>query len=115
MRRGKQRKFGREAGQRTVLYRALSTALIEHGRIKTTEAKAKSLSGHVDKLVTLAKKQTLAARRLLLAQIGEKAVKKLMGEISPQFESRNGGYTRIMKLGQRRSDSAPMVIIEFVK
>ena len=115
MRRGKQRKFGRVAGQREVLYKALSTALIEHGRIKTTEAKAKSLSGHVDKLITLAKKQTLASRRLLLVQVGNKAVKKLMAEIAPQFESKKGGYTRIVKLGQRRSDSAEMVIIEFVK
>ena len=115
MRRGKQRKFGREAGQRRTLYRALATALIEHGRIKTTETKAKSLSRYVDKLITLAKKQTLAARRLLLAQIGERAVKKLMAEITPQFESREGGYTRIIKLGQRRSDAAPMVIIEFLK
>lgn len=115
MRRGKQRKFGREAGQRGVLYRALSTALIEHGRIKTTEAKAKSLSGHIDKLITLAKKQTLATRRLLLSQIGEKAVKKLMGEISSKFELRKGGYTKIIKLGQRRSDGASMAVIEFTK
>lgn len=115
MRRGKQRKFGREAGQRAVLYRALSTALIEHGKIKTTQAKAKSLSGYIDKLITLAKKQTLAARRLLLAQVGEKAVKKLMAEVAPSMSSRNGGYTKTMKLGQRRSDSAPMVIIEFTK
>ena len=115
MRRGNQRKFGREAGQRKVLYRALATALIDHGKIKTTESKAKSLSSHVDKLVTLAKKQTLASRRLLLSEIGEKAVKKLMAEIALQFESRKGGYTRIVKLGQRRSDSAPMVIIEFTK
>jgi len=115
MRRGKQRKFGRVSGQRVVLYRALSTALIEHGKIKTTQAKAKSLSSHIEKLVTLAKKQTLASRKLLLTHVGEKAVKKLMSEVSPQFESRSGGYTRITKLGQRRSDSAPMVIIEFTK
>lgn len=115
MRRGKQRKFGRIARQREVLYKALSTALIEYGRIKTTEARAKSLSGHMDKLITLAKKQTLAARRLLLAQIGEKAVKKLMADVAPSMSGRNGGYTRTMKLGQRRSDSAPTVIIEFTK
>ena len=115
MRRGKQRKFGRVSGQRVVLYKALSTALIEHGRIKTTEAKAKSLSSHADKLVTLAKKQDLAARKLLLTQIGEKAVKKLMSEVAPKLEARQGGYTRIMKLGQRRSDGAPMAVIEFVK
>lgn len=115
MRRGKQRKFGRISGQRTVLYKALSTALIEHGKIKTTEAKAKSLSAHIDKLITSAKKQTVASRRLLLTQIGEKAVKKLMDEVSSQFKDRAGGYTRTMKLGQRRSDGAQMVIIEFVK
>lgn len=115
MRRGKHRKFGREVKQREGLYKALATALIDHGRIKTTEAKAKSLSGHIARLITLAKKQTLAARRLLLAQIGEKAVKKLIAEISPQFFDRNGGYTKISKLGQRRSDSAPMVLIEFTK
>ncbi len=115
MRRGKQRKFGRKAGQRRILYRALSTALIEHGRIKTSLAKAKSLTAHIAKLITTAKKQTLAARRSILAEIGEKAARKLMSEIAPDFASRNGGYTRILRLGQRRSDGAEMVIIEFVK
>ncbi|OGN01751.1 MAG: 50S ribosomal protein L17 [Candidatus Yanofskybacteria bacterium RIFCSPLOWO2_02_FULL_43_10] len=115
MRRGKHRKFGREAGQRKVLYRALATALIEHGKIKTTSAKAKSLTVYIAKLITTAKKQDLAARRSVLTQIGEKAAKKLMSEIAPDFASRNGGYTRILRLGQRRSDSAEMVIIEFTK
>ena len=115
MRRGKQRKFGREAGQRSVLYRALATALIEHGKIKTSSAKAKSLTIHIAKLITTAKKQTLAARRLVLAQIGEKAARKLMSEIAPDFAKRDGGYTRILQLGQRRSDGAEMVIIEFTK
>jgi len=115
MRRGKQRKFGRVSGQRTVLYRALSTALIEHGKIKTTEAKAKSLTSHIAKLVTLAKKQTLASRRLVSAQIGDKATKKLMDEVAVQLKDRTGGYTRITRLGQRRSDSASMALIEFVK
>ena len=115
MRRGKHRKFGRTSGVREALYKSLATALIEHGKIKTTEAKAKSMSGQVDKLVTLAKKQTLASRRLLLSQIGEKAVQKLMTDIAPKFESRNGGYTRTTKLGQRRSDGAPMAVIEFTK
>ncbi len=115
MRRGKQRKFGREAGQRKVLYRALATALIEHGKIKTTEAKAKSLTSYVAKLITTAKKGDLASRRLLLTQIGEKAARKLMTDVAPLMSGRNGGYTRTMKLGQRRSDSASMVIIEFTK
>ena len=115
MRRGKQRKFGRVSGQRTVLYRALATALIEHGKIKTTEAKAKSMTSYVAKLITTAKKGDLSARKLLLTQIGEKAARKLMTDIAHTMADRNGGYTRIMNLGQRRSDSAQMVIIEFVK
>lgn len=115
MRRGKQRKFGRVSGQRTVLYRALATALIEHGKIKTTEAKAKSLTTHIAKLVTLAKKQNVASRRLIAGQIGDKATKKLMDEVAVQLKDRTGGYTRITKLGQRRSDASFMVLIEFVK
>lgn len=115
MRRGKHRKFGRESVQRRTLYRALATALIEHGKIKTTDAKAKSLASHVAKLITTAKKGDLSARRLLLAQIGEKAARKLMTEVAPNMSGRHGGYTRTIRLGQRRSDSAPMVIIEFTK
>ena len=98
-----------------MLYRALATALIEHGKIKTTEAKAKSLTSYVAKLITTAKKGDLASRRLLLTQIGEKAARKLMTDVAPLMSGRNGGYTRTMKLGQRRSDSASMVIIEFTK
>ncbi len=89
--------------------------MIVHEHVVTTEAKAKSLSGHIAKLITTAKKQSLAARRSILAEVGEKAARKLMSEIAPDFASRNGGYTRILRLGQRRSDSASMVIIEFVK
>ncbi len=98
-----------------MLYRALATALIDHGKIKTTEAKAKSLTIYIAKLITTAKKQDLSARRSVLADIGEKAARKLMSEIAPDFSKRDGGYTRILRLGQRRSDSAPMVVIEFVK
>jgi len=115
MRRGKQRKFGRVSGQRTVLYRALATALIEHGKIKTTEAKAKSLTPHIAKLITLAKKQNVASRRLIAGQIGDNATKKLMDEIAVDLKDRAGGYTRITRLGQRRSDAASMVLIEFTK
>ena len=115
MRRGKHRKFGRESGQRRVLYRALATALIDHGKIKTSAAKAKSLTVHIAKLITTAKKQSLAARRSILAEVGEKAARKLMSEIAPDFAKRDGGYTRILRLGQRRSDGAEMVIIEFTK
>lgn len=115
MRRGKHRKFGRETIQRKALYKSLATALIEHGKIKTTVAKAKSLSAHFNKMITLAKKQNLASRRLLQSQIGNKAVKKLFTEIAPGFESKKGGYTRVVRLGQRQSDGAEMALIELTK
>lgn len=115
MRRGKKRKFGRETIQRKALYKSLATALIEHGKIRTTAAKAKSLSDHFDKMVTVAKKQNLASRRLLQSQVGSKAVKKLFTEIAPGFADKKGGYTRIVRLGQRKSDGAEMAIIELSK
>lgn len=115
MRRGKHRKFGRETVQRKALYKALATALIENGKIKTTKAKAKSLSSHFDKMITLAKKQTLASRRLLQSQVGDKAVKKLVTEIAPEFKDKEGGYTRVIRLGQRKSDGAEMALIELAK
>ncbi|OGN16783.1 MAG: 50S ribosomal protein L17 [Candidatus Yanofskybacteria bacterium RIFCSPHIGHO2_02_FULL_50_12] len=113
MRRGNHRKFGLETNQRNALYKSLATALIEHGKIKTTEAKAKSLVRFVERLITLAKKQNLNARRELLGHVGEKAVGKLMNDIAKQYGDRNGGYTRIIKLGARRGDSADMAIVEF--
>lgn len=115
MRRGKYRKFSRETKQRKALYKSLATALIENGKIKTTVAKAKSLSGHFDKMVTIAKKQTLASRRLLQSQVGDKAVKKLFTEIAPGFDGKKGGYTRVIRLGQRKSDGSEMAMIELTK
>lgn len=115
MRRGKHRKFHRETKQRKALYKSLATALIENGKIKTTVAKAKSLSSHFDKMVTVAKKQTLASRRLLQSQVGDKAVKKIFTEIAPGMEGRKGGYTRVTRLGQRKSDGSEMALIELVK
>ncbi|MEK7138601.1 MAG: 50S ribosomal protein L17 [Patescibacteria group bacterium] len=114
MRRGKLRKFGRERNQRQVLYKSLATALIDHGKIKTTSAKAKSLSVFADKLITVAKKQNLSSRRTLATTFHPKIVKKLVDDISPRFKDRKGGYTRITRLGQRKSDGAQMAIIEFV-
>ncbi|MEK9157581.1 MAG: 50S ribosomal protein L17, partial [Patescibacteria group bacterium] len=99
MRRGNQRKFGRDRKVRTALYKSLATALIDHGRIETTEAKAKSLSRAFDRLVTLAKREGLNTRRELLAYVGEKAAKKLVTEISKDLSDRDGGYTRIIHLG----------------
>ncbi|SRR3989338_2744989 len=113
MRRGKKRKLGRERHLRRALYKSLATALVDHGKIKTTSAKAKSLSSFADKLVTTAKKQTLASRRELAETFHPKTVKKLMDEIAPRFSDKKGGYTRVVRLGQRKSDGSPMAIVEF--
>ena len=115
MKRGNKRIFGREFQQRHALLKGLLTALVEHGRIRTTEAKAKTLRVAADKLVTTAKTGTLHGRRLLGRHVGVAAARKLMTDIAPSMESRKGGYTRVLKLGRRTSDSAPMAIIEFVK
>ncbi len=114
MRRGKNVKFGRKRAQRQALYKSLATALIDHGKIKTTSAKAKSLSTFADKLVTTAKNQNLAARRELARTFHPKIVKKLVDEVAPRFGDKKGGYTRVIRLGQRKSDAASMSIIEFV-
>lgn len=107
--------LGRRAAPRRALFRSLAEGLVLHGAIKTTEAKAKALRRVVEPLVTKAKKNTLAARRRILRVLyTEKAVKKLMEEIGPRYKDRQGGYTRIIKLGQRVNDAAPMARIEFV-
>jgi len=113
MKRGNKRKFGRERNLRKALYKSLATALIDHGKIKTTSAKAKSLSAFADKLVTVAKKQNLSSRRDLIKTLHPKVVKKLVDDIAPKFSDRKGGYTRVTRLGQRKSDGAEMSIIEF--
>lgn len=113
MHRGNIRKFGRVRNQRKALYKALATALIEHGKIKTISSKAKSLAKFTDKLVTKAKKGDLASGRLIRHYIGEKATKKLVTEIGPKFKDRNGGYTRVLRLGRRSSDGSEMSIVEF--
>lgn len=95
------------------MYKSLVTALVENGRIKTTLAKAKSLSTVADKLVTTAKKQTLASRRELAETYSPKIVKKLADEIAPKFADRKGGYTRVIRLPRRMSDGAEMALIEF--
>ncbi|HWA64352.1 MAG TPA: 50S ribosomal protein L17 [Candidatus Paceibacterota bacterium] len=115
MRRGNHRKFGRERNLRNALYKSLATALIDHGQIKTTEAKAKSLTKEIARLITLAKRQNLNARRELAAELGPKAVQKLMNQIAKDQVSRAGGYTRIIRLGQRKSDGAEMALIQLVK
>jgi large subunit ribosomal protein L17 len=112
--RNKIRKFGRGKDQRKALLKALATALIFEEKIKTTEAKAKTLSKFAEKVITKAKKGGIPARRLLARVFSDKAVKKLVDEIGPKYKERQGGYTRIIKLGARKSDSAKMAIIELV-
>ena len=115
------RRLGRTSDQRKALLRDLVTDLIINGRIETTEMKAKELRKLADKMVTLGKKNTLASRRqaaeiIRFEQADEKqnALQKLFNEIAPKYAKRNGGYTRIYKLGKRQGDAAEMAIIEFV-
>ena len=114
MKRGNNRKFGRVKNQREALIFSLATALIEHGRIKTTRARAKTLSSFIERLITRAITKDLTARRLLVQELGAKSVKKLVDEITPKFGSRSSGFTRIVALPQRHSDGAPISVIEFV-
>ena len=117
MRHGKQRnKLSRDTAHRRSLLRNLSRELIEHERIKTSQAKAKAVKPEVEKLITLAKRGDLHARRRALSSLGQDrfVVHKLFEEIAPRYSERPGGYTRIVKLGPRRSDSTEMVFIELV-
>jgi large subunit ribosomal protein L17 len=108
-------KLQRDASHRKALLANLVCSLIEHRRIRTTLAKAKAVRPLAEKMVTLGKRGDLHARRLAVATLHQKElVKKLFEEIATASKDRNGGYTRITKLGQRRSDSAPMAFIEWV-
>jgi len=108
-------KLGRTAEHRKALLANQVCSLIEHQRIRTTLAKAKAVRPLAEKMVTLGKKGSLPARRTALAVLRQKeAVKKLFDEIAPRSANRNGGYTRIIKLGQRKSDAAPVAFLEWV-
>lgn len=110
------RKFGRKRDQRNALLRSLALSLVTHGKIKTTQARAKEVRPFIEKLITRGKNNNLFARRLVARRIGNKeAGKKIVNEIAPANEKRNGGYTRIIKLPQRRGDASPMAVIEFVE
>src|SRR3989344_2869080 len=112
MRHGrKNRKFSRETKQRKELMRDLARAVIENGKITTTQAKAKSLRTSVEKLITKGKSKNLAAVRLLSSQLGAKNAKKLTSELAERFAGRNGGYTRIINLPPRLSDGSKMAVI----
>ncbi len=110
------RKFGRVRRQRVALMRGLARSLILHEKIKTTEAKAKSLRPMVEKLVTRAKEDSVHNRRVLSSKLGNDPliVKKLIEEIAPKHKDRNGGYTRITKVADRLADARKNAIIEFV-
>ena len=110
------RQFGRNSSHRKALFRNLVTSLLEHGRIETTEAKAKEISGRVEKMITLAKRGDLSARRTVVAQFPNEplVVAKLFDEIALKYADRSSGFTRIVRLGQRRGDAAEIVQIELV-
>jgi large subunit ribosomal protein L17 len=116
MRHGKAgRKLNRTSSHRTAMFANMAASLIEHEQIVTTLPKAKELRPVVEKLVTLAKKGDLAARRLVAARLrNEEMVKKLFETIGPRYAERNGGYTRVLKAGFRHGDNAPVAVIEFV-
>jgi large subunit ribosomal protein L17 len=112
----KRYQLSRTAAQRRALLRGLAKEVIDHERIQTTEAKAKAVKPEIEKLITLAKRGDLHARRQALSALGQDkfAVYKLFEEIAPRYTERAGGYTRILKLGPRRSDSSEMVLLELV-
>ena len=116
------RKLNRRSDQRKAMLRDLVTALIVHERIETTETKAKELSRLMDQMITLGKANTLTSRRraaqtvrFIKANDDQNALQKLFDDIAPRYQDRNGGYTRILKLGPRRGDSTEMAIIELVE
>ncbi len=111
----KGRKFSRKVGPRKQLFKSLANNFLMHEKMQTTEAKAKELRSIVEKMITRAKEATLADRRLIARELTPKMTKKIVDEIAPKYKERNGGYTRIIKLGPRNSDGAKMVIIELVK
>jgi len=110
------RRLKRSSGHRRALFRNLVTELFRHGRVRTTEAKAKAVRGEAERLITLAKRGDLHARRQVLRTITDaQVVKELFDEIAPRYQERPGGYTRLVKLGPRLGDAAPMVILELVE
>ena len=109
------RKLGRDASHRRALYANLAGSLITHGRIETTEAKAKAVKPYAEKLITLGRRGDLHARRLAMAELrSNDVVHHLFSEVAPRFSERPGGYIRIVKLGPRFGDAADMVYLELV-
>ena len=109
------RKLGRDASHRKARYANLACSLIEHGRIRTTEAKAKAVKPYAERLITLARRGDLHARRHALSELrSQEVVHKLFSDVAPRMADRPGGYSRIVKLGPRQGDAAEMVYLELV-
>src|SRR6516225_10307829 len=109
------KKLGRDSAHRKALYANLTASLIEHGRIRTTESKAKAVRPVAEKMITLGRDGSIHARRQALAYLRtQEIVHKLFSEVGPRFAGRPGGYTRIVKLGPRQGDAAPMAYLELV-
>jgi len=109
------KKLGRDSAHRKALYANLACSLIEHGRIKTTQAKAKAVKPYAEKMITLGRRGDLHARRQALASLRvQDVVHKLFADIAPRMADRPGGYTRIIKIGHRAGDAAEMVYLELV-
>lgn len=109
------RQFKRDANERKALFKNLLTSLVLHERIKTTQEKAKAIRGAADKLVTKAKKGGPEAYRSLAPEVNHTAIVKLINDLAPRFTARQGGYTRIIKVGRRLSDNAAMVLMEWTE
>lgn len=115
MKHGKKgRKLGRKKDARRALLKSMAVSLVRYEKIKTTEAKAKELRPFIEKILSKAKEGKLSGRKLVIARVGEPTAKKLFEKIAPKYKSRNGGYTRIIKLLPRKGDASKMAIIEFV-
>ncbi len=108
------KQLGRERKVRNALIKSLITSFIKHGKIQTTEIKAKVLRSHVEKIITTGKAGSVHAQRMIAAKVGQISAAKVIKEISPKYIDRKGGYTRTTKLGRRLSDGASMVQIELV-
>jgi large subunit ribosomal protein L17 len=110
------RKLGRKQGPRISLYRNLTVSVLRYERIRTTEAKAKEVRGRVERMITIAKRGDLTARRAVMSEFPNEplVVTKLFDEIAPKYADRTSGFTRIVKIGQRQGDAAPIVQLELV-
>ena len=109
------KKLGRDSAHRKALYANLACSLIEHGRIRTTEAKAKAVKPFAEQMITLGKRGDLAARRQVISELrSQDVVRRLFDDVAPRFADRPGGYSRIVKLGRRQGDAADMVYLELV-